>query len=65
MEYRSEIRDGMCIDWNVPIEIDDGLILRADVFRPIPDGKYPVVLSMVLTRKALPFRMAIRTSGSS
>ena len=29
-----EIRDGMRIDWDVPITMDDGLVLRADVFRP-------------------------------
>ncbi len=28
---------GMNIEWDVPIEIDDGLILRADVFRPDGD----------------------------
>ena len=28
----SEIQDGMRIDWNVPIEMDDGLVLRADIF---------------------------------
>ena len=30
----SEIRDGMQIDWDAPIEMDDGLVLRADIFRP-------------------------------
>jgi len=30
---RSEIRDGIRIDWNTPIAIDDGIILRADIFR--------------------------------
>jgi predicted acyl esterase len=24
----------MHIDWDVPIRMDDGLVLRADVFRP-------------------------------
>ena len=47
MEYRevSEIRDGMRIDWDVPVKMDDGLVLRADVYRPVKDGKYPVILS--------------------
>ena len=44
-QEKSEIRDGMQIDWDVPIPMDDGVILRADVFRPIGDGKYPVILS--------------------
>jgi predicted acyl esterase len=47
MNYRevSEIRDGMQIDWDVPIEMDDGVVLRADVFRPVEQGKYPVIMS--------------------
>ena len=47
MSYReiNESRDGMKIDWDVPITMDDGLVLRADIFRPIKEGKYPVLLS--------------------
>src|ERR671923_973659 len=41
----SVIRDGMRIDWDVPIEVDDGLVLRADVFRPIADARSPVILT--------------------
>jgi predicted acyl esterase len=33
------------IDWDVPITVDDGLVLRADVFRPAAPGRYPVLLS--------------------
>lgn len=36
----------MCIDWDVPIEMDDGITLRCDVFRPIKEGRYPVLMSM-------------------
>jgi predicted acyl esterase len=39
------IRDGMRIDWDVPVEMDDGVVLRADVFRPVADGAWPVVLA--------------------
>ena len=39
LEQRSETHDGMRIDWNVPIAVDDGLVLRADVFRPIAEGR--------------------------
>lgn len=42
---RSEIRDGMRIDWDVPITVDDGLVLRADVYRPAGQGRYPAILS--------------------
>jgi predicted acyl esterase len=36
---------GMDIDWDVPILMDDGLTLRADVYRPSSSGRYPVILS--------------------
>ncbi len=42
---RSEIRDGMQIDWDVPITMDDGLVLRADIFRPPDSAKHPVLLT--------------------
>ncbi len=37
-DCKSEIRDGMMIDWDVPIEMGDCLVLRADVFRPLRSG---------------------------
>jgi predicted acyl esterase len=52
----SEIRDGMRIDWDVPVKMDDGLILSADIFRPIADGKYPVILSYGPYAKGLAFQ---------
>jgi uncharacterized protein len=73
-----EIRDGMRILWDVPIQMDDGLVLRADVFLPIPEGRCPVILSYGPYAKGLAFqdgypsawnRMAVRhpdvTAGSS
>ena len=42
---RSQIRDGIWIDWDVPIRMEDGIVLRADVFRPVPEGKYPVIIA--------------------
>lgn len=42
---RSEVRDAMRIDWDAPIATDDGVVLRADVFRPTEEGKYPVILN--------------------
>jgi len=59
---RSEIRDGMQIDWDVPITVDDGLVLRADVFRPTKEGKYPVILSYGPYAKNLSFQQGY--SGS-
>jgi hypothetical protein len=53
---RSEVRDGMQIDWDVPIKMDDGLVLRADVFRPPKAGKYPVILTYGPYAKGLSFQ---------
>jgi len=55
-EPRSETRDGMRIDWDVQIAMDDGLVLRADVFRPIAEGRYPVILSYGPYAKGLAFQ---------
>ncbi|MBI2203486.1 MAG: CocE/NonD family hydrolase [Candidatus Rokubacteria bacterium] len=35
----------MRIDWDVPITMDDGLVVRGDVYRPTRPGKYPVILT--------------------
>jgi predicted acyl esterase len=53
---RSEVRDGMRIDWNVPITMDDGLVLRADVFRPVSEGPFPVLLTYGPYAKNLAFQ---------
>jgi predicted acyl esterase len=53
---KSEVRDGMRIDWDVPITMDDGLVLRADVYRPIEDGRYPVILTYGPYAKGLAFQ---------
>jgi uncharacterized protein len=52
----SEQRDGMHIDWDVPVPMDDGLVLRADVFRPLAAGRYPVILSHGPYAKGLAFQ---------
>jgi uncharacterized protein len=56
LQQRTEIRDGMRIDWDVPITMDDGLVLRADVFRSVKGGKYPVILSYGPYAKNLAFQ---------
>jgi hypothetical protein len=47
------IADGMKIEWDVPIRMDDVALLYADIFRPITDGAYPVILSLGPYGKAL------------
>ncbi len=54
---RSEVRDGMRIDWDVPITMDDGL--RA-ARRRLPPGRatarYPVILTYGPYAKGLAFQ---------
>jgi hypothetical protein len=54
----SEVRDGMRIDWDVPIRVDDGLVLRADVFRPDDAGKHSAILTYGPYGKGLSFQEA-------
>ena len=58
---KSEIRDDMKIDWDVPITMDDGLVLRADVFRPVAEGRYPALLSYGPYGKGLAFEEGYKT----
>jgi len=53
---KSELRDGMRIDWDIPIVMDDGLVLRADLFRPGVEGRWPVLLSYGPYAKGLAFQ---------
>jgi predicted acyl esterase len=52
----------MKIDWDVPIRMDDGLVLRADLFRPDDGGKYPALLSYGPYGKGLAFQEGYKTA---
>ncbi len=56
MSQKSELRDGMRIDWDVSIAMDDGLVLQADIYRPPQEGKYPVILTYGPYAKGLAFQ---------
>jgi len=47
---------GMVIERDVPVPMDDGLVLRADVFRPPGAGRHPVLLSYGPYAKGLAFQ---------
>ena len=57
MDSRTEIRDGMSVTWHQPIEMDDGIVLCADVYRTIEDGRYPVILSHGVYAKGLAYSL--------
>src|SRR6266404_2179534 len=51
----------MKIDWDAPIRMDDGVVLRADVFRP-DEGRYPALLSYGPYGKGLAFQEGYKTA---
>ena len=53
---KTEIRLGMEIEWDLGITMDDGLIVRGDVFKPEKPGKYPVILTYGPYAKGLSFQ---------
>ena len=53
---QSEIVGDMRIDWDVPVTMSDGVVLRCDVFRPNDKGRYPVLLGATPYGKWLSFQ---------
>jgi uncharacterized protein len=53
---------GMRVMWDAPIEMDDGTILRADVFLPEKDGEYPVLIALGPYAKGLAFQDGYKSS---
>jgi uncharacterized protein len=49
-------QDNMLIEWDVGIAMDDGVVVRADVFRPVGQGKWPVLLTYGPYAKGLAFQ---------
>jgi predicted acyl esterase len=42
----AEIREGVLFEKNVPIPTGDGALVMSNLFRPKPEGRYPVLMSM-------------------
>lgn len=61
----SDTKDGMKRDFNVEIPMDDGCALRADIFRPIDDGKHPVILTYGPYGKGLAFQDGYREAWNA
>ena len=59
---RNEVVDGMHIGWDVPIAMDDGVVLRADVFRPAGTERYPALVSYGPYGKGLAFQDGYKTA---
>jgi uncharacterized protein len=49
-------QDNMLIEWDAAIVMDDGVVMRADVFRPKGEGRWPVLLTYGPYAKGLAFQ---------
>jgi putative CocE/NonD family hydrolase len=54
--------DNMRILWDVPMAMDDGVVLRADVFLPDAPGRYAAILSYGPYGKGLAFQAAYKSA---
>src|SRR5262245_59684141 len=61
-ETKSETRDGMRIDWDAAIHMDDRVVLRADGVRPTDDGQDPVIANYVPYAKGLAFQEGYKSA---
>ena len=61
-QTKEETRDHMRITWDQAITMDDGLVLRADIFAPVAEGKYPVLLSYGPYGKGVSFQEGYKTA---
>jgi predicted acyl esterase len=55
-DHRSEVASGMLIDWDVPITMADGTVLRADIYRPLDGAPVPAIVSYGPYGKGLAFQ---------
>src|ERR1700722_3782310 len=58
-------QDNMLIEWDAEIVMDDGIVLRADVFRPKAVGKWPVLLTYGPYAKGLAFQQGYPSAWQS
>ena len=59
-QVKTAIQDGMQIQFDLPIRMDDGVVLRADVYGQSDGGRYPVILSHGPYAKGLAFQEGYR-----
>src|SRR4051812_3368127 len=57
---RIELAESMRIHWDAPIPMEDGIVLRADVFQPLAAERNPVLLSYGPYAKGLAFQQGFK-----
>ena len=65
MSGNTAVADGMRILWDVAIRMDDGIVLRADVFLPEQEGCYPAILNHGPYAKGLAFQEGYKSRWDS
>jgi len=60
VRYDQEVKGGMKISYDIPITLSDGTVLQADVFQPIKEGPFPVIMSYGCYAKGLSFQEAYK-----
>lgn len=58
--WQAEVRDGMRVLWDVSVPMDDGQSLSADVFLPVDERPYPLIMAVTAYGKNLPFSQGYR-----
>jgi uncharacterized protein len=53
---------GMRVVWDAPIEMDDGIVLRADIFLPEEGGTYPAIITYGPYGKGVAFQDGYKSS---
>jgi predicted acyl esterase len=53
---KTVVENGMRIEYDLPIVMSDGNILRANLYRPAEDGQFPVIASLGAYGKDHPFQ---------
>ncbi|MBB3009932.1 CocE/NonD family hydrolase [Cupriavidus alkaliphilus] len=56
------LADGMRIIWDAPIPMDDGVVLRADIFMPEKPGRYATIMSYGPYAKGLSFQAGYKSA---
>lgn len=59
-----EERYAITIERDVGVKMRDGVILRADIYRPQSEGKFPVLLERTPYNKAAGFELGLRAAAS-
>lgn len=54
--------EGMRIIWDMPIPMDDGVVLRADIFMPEKPGRYATIISYGPYAKGLSFQVNYKSA---